>query len=63
MAERPEKQDTAAGRDSQPAGFADASYIPRDQAPNLPRVYPVPAPQEEKEPSQGRVSAGVTRRV
>lgn len=54
MAERPEKKDTVPVRESRPAGFTDASYIPRDEAPNLPRVYTYPEAKEEKESPPAR---------
>ena len=56
MVERTENRDSAPARESRPAGFTDASYIPRDEAPNLPRVYTFPEAKEEKEKTPVRLS-------
>ncbi len=58
MSERTEKPDTAPRGEGRGASFTDASYIPRDAAPNMPRVYTYPEEKEEKEKNPRRFSGG-----
>jgi len=58
MSERTEKPDTPPRGEGRGASFTDASYIPRDEAPNVPRVYTPAAPREEKEKTSRRFSGG-----
>ena len=62
MAERPQdnKKNTPPvpeSREGRAAAFTDAAYIPRDEAPNMPRVFPPEEIREDRSPR--RFSLGV----